>query len=394
MDDGEKLKVIDVDTHLSEPPDLWTSRAPASWRDRVPQVREDSDGVPAWVVDNQILSKPAGASSTIRRDGSKRKIWEWSITDTPPFEEVSPASYDVGERLALMDGQGVHAQLVYPNVTGFGAHRLMKLDDQDLAKAVVSIYNDAVGELQEQSNRRLFPQAIIPFWDLEASLGETRRAKHELGLTGITMTSEPHAAGLPDLLDPHWHPLWELCTDLDIPVNFHVGATEFGAEAFNRGVWPSHDAYRRIIVGSCLLELHNARVLANLLASDLPDRYPSLRWVVVESGMGWVPYVIERLEYQILETEPDDPELRLPTPPREAFHRQVYTTFWFENAGPELLLETVGFDNVMFETDFPHPTCLYPNPVEHAMKVLEPWGTDVQRKVLQDNAVRVYNLEL
>jgi predicted TIM-barrel fold metal-dependent hydrolase len=72
----------------------------------------------------------------------------------------------------------------------------------------------------------------------------------------------------------------------------------------------------------------------------------------------------------------------------------VYACFWFEDAGPGRLLEDIGFDNVMFETDFPHPTCLHPSAVEHALKVLAPWGAEVQRKVLQDNAAKLYHLPI
>jgi hypothetical protein len=72
----------------------------------------------------------------------------------------------------------------------------------------------------------------------------------------------------------------------------------------------------------------------------------------------------------------------------------VYACFWFESIAPQYTLEAIGFDNVLFETDFPHPTCLYPSPVEHGLKVLAPWGPDVQRKVMGGNAAAVYGIEL
>jgi predicted TIM-barrel fold metal-dependent hydrolase len=205
------------------------------------------------------------------------------------------------------------------------------------------------------------------------------------------MCSEPHAGGLPDLVDHHWDPLWELCTELELPINLHVGASEFGMEAFMKGVWPSLSAERRHVVGCVQIEMHNGRILSNLLTSDLLVRFPETKWVSVESGIGWIPYVIERLEYQLRDTTPDGRGFDQPMP-SELFRRQVYATFWFEDAGPSKLLEDVGFDNVMFETDFPHPTCLYPNAVEHALKVLEPWGPEVTRKVMQDNAAQLYHI--
>jgi predicted TIM-barrel fold metal-dependent hydrolase len=390
--DGSPVKVIDADTHYSEPPDLWTSRVPASLREVVPHQVRNRDGSSSWVVNGDVVLSPrAGAGSVIRKDGSKVALWDWNIEGGMHVSEVHAASHDPAVRLELMDEIGVWAQIVYPNVAGFGAHRLAKLP-ADVALLTVSTYNDAMAEMQEGSNGRLLPQMLVPFWDVDTAVTEVARAA-ELGLRGITMCSEPHAGDLPDLVDPHWDPLWELCAERNLPVNFHVGASEFGMDAFMKGVWPSLDAERRHVVGCVQIELHNARVLANLLTSDLLVRHPALQWVVVESGIGWIPYVLERLDYQLAETTPDGRGFDQPIP-SELFRRSVYSMFWFETSGPSHLLEDIGFDNVMFETDFPHPTCLHPSAVEHALTVLEPWGVEVQRKVLQDNAARVYGVPL
>jgi predicted TIM-barrel fold metal-dependent hydrolase len=389
------MKVIDADTHYSEPHDLWTSRVPASYRDKVPHVADDGKGGKCWRFNgDDLLFSSAGSASVIRKDGSKAALLDWDIQNgSMPLLQVHPASYDGKARLELMDQQGVWAHVMYPNVTGFGAHRLMALDDRQLALTILSVYNDAVAELQADSGGRLFPQALIPFWDLDAAVAEVQRATQDLKLTGITMSSEPHSAGLPDITSAHWAPLWEACESLGIPVNFHVGSSEFGKEAFEKGTWPGLDPIRKHVVGCVLLEMHNARVLANILTSDLLVRYPRLKFVSVESGIGWIPYVLERLEYQLLETSLDG-RVWGQESPSELFHRQVYSCFWFEEAGPGRTLDYIGFDNVMFESDFPHPTCLYPSPVEHALKVLEPWGPDVTRKVMSENAAKLYGIPI
>ena len=385
------LRIIDADTHWTEPGDLWTSRVPEHQRELVPHLVQDGEGTPVWLVNgDEVLAKPAGGGSVIRRDGSKIVLWDWNIEAGVDRDEISPASYDVTARLEMMDRLGIWAQIVYPNTAGFGAHKLAKLPP-DVGRLTVQVYNDAMAELQEQSGNRLFPQALVPFWDIDAAVAEVERARTALGLTGITMCSEPHAGGLPDLVERHWDPLWEACQSLDLPINFHVGASEFGMETFMKSVWPSLDHARRIVVGSVQIELHNARILSNLLVSDLLVRFPGTKWVSVESGIGWIPYVIERLEYQLLESGRDGRGLDQPSP-KELFQRQVYGMFWFEDLAPRKLLQDIGVDNVMFETDFPHPTCLYPSAREHALEVTAHWGAEVQRKVLHDNAVRVYGL--
>ena len=395
----EGLKVIDADTHYSEPHDLWTSRVPASMKERVPHVIKDSEGKAAWLVNgDDILQKPAGAAAVIRKDGTKKSYWENTIAKSMPIEEVTVAAYDPKERLTVMDNMGIYAATVYANVAGFGANRFAKITDPELALLCVSIYNDAVAEFASQGDGRLYPMALVPFWDIDAAVKEVERAATELGLHGIIMCSEPHAMpGLPDLIHSHWNPLWEVCTAYKLPVNFHVGASDFGTDQFNKGTWPSNDFYRRRVTGNALMEMHNGRILANLLTSTLLDRYPELKWVLVESGISWIPYILERLEWQLLESEPDDPSLRLPSP-TEQLHRHVYNCFWFEEIGPSRLLDRIGFDNVFFETDFPHPTCLYfgedTSAVQRALKALEPWGPEVVRKVMSENAAKTYNIPI
>jgi predicted TIM-barrel fold metal-dependent hydrolase len=388
--DGTPIKVIDTDTHYSEPADLWTARVPAKWRELVPHQVPRDDGGHAWVVNgDEVLSPRAGAGSVILKDLTKVGLWDWDIQGGSHVSEVHEASWEPKARVALMDDIGVWAQIIYPNVAGFGGHKLMKLPSET-SRLIVETYNDAMAEMQQGSGGRLLPQALIPFWDIDLAAAEAARAAG-LGLKGIVRCSEPHAGGLPDLVDRHWDPLWEVCSDLGLPINLHVGASEFGMEAFMKGVWPSLDSHRRHVVGCVQIELHNSRILSNLLTSDLLVRWPDTKWVSVESGIGWIPYVIERLEYQLRDTTPDGRGFDQPFP-SELFRRQVYATFWFEEAGPSRLLEDVGFDNVMFETDFPHPTCLFPSAVEHAMRVLAPWGPEVQRKVMQDNAAKLYGI--
>jgi predicted TIM-barrel fold metal-dependent hydrolase len=384
------MKVVDADSHITEQSDLWTSRVAKSDRDRVPRRVRDANGRDTWYYNgDEIFARPAGASSVIKKDGNKKSFWDWNIEGGMQWDEVDVGSYDVTARLKVLDEMGIWAQIVYPNTAGFGANKLVNIEDRSLSLLIAETYNTAMAEMQEESGQRLFPMALVPFWDLEASIKEVTRTCGDLGLRGIAMCSEPQAGGLPSLVDPYWNPLWDVCTDLDVVINFHVGASEFGMEAFLKGAWPGQDHYRRLVVGSAMIELHNARVVANLLTSDLLDRYPRLKWVSVESGIGWIPYLLERLEYQLLESQQDG---KVITSPTQQFRDHVYACFWFEEMGPSRLLDRIGFDNVLFETDYPHPTCLYPSPVQHGIKQLAPWGPEVTRKVMSENAIKLYRL--
>ena len=150
---------------------------------------------------------------------------------------------------------------------------------------------------------------------------------------------------------------------------------------------------QKLAIGAAMMYLTNARILANVIYSGLLERHPALRMVSVESGIGWIPFVLESLDHQLNETAPGTMDY-LSMMPSEYFRRQMYACFWFEERDVVTMLPRVGVDNVLFETDFPHPTCLYPDSLEHAARSLEGVDAEVRRKVLQDNAAALYRIEL
>jgi predicted TIM-barrel fold metal-dependent hydrolase len=245
-------------------------------------------------------------------------------------------------------------------------------------------------ELQEQGRDRLFPMALLPWWDIEASVAEAERAA-SLGLRGVNMTSDPQQGGAPDLGSPAWDPLWHVCADLGLPVNFHIGASETSLAWFGSSPWPSNGDDAKLAIGSSMMYLTNARVLANLIISGVLERHPRLKFVSVESGIGWIPFVLESLTHQLGETSPGALD-HLSLTPLEYFRRQLYACFWFEKDDVARTVDRLGADNILFETDFPHPTCLYPDSLAMAAAGLDQLTEEVRRKVLQDNAASLYRI--
>jgi predicted TIM-barrel fold metal-dependent hydrolase len=140
--------------------------------------------------------------------------------------------------------------------------------------------------------------------------------------------------------------------------------------------------------------MSNVRILSNLCMSDIFDRYPKLKVVSAESGIGWVPFQLESLDFQYAETVTNDEERayakRLPS---EYFRDHIYVMFWFEKNAVKLI-EDIGVENVLVETDIPHPTCLYPGPREHFETVLANESAYLIERVLRDNAVELYGIDL
>jgi predicted TIM-barrel fold metal-dependent hydrolase len=386
-----EIKVIDVDTHLSEPADLWTTRAPAKYKDRVPQMRKVGERM-VWMIDGQH-SIGIGAASVVYGDDTKARNMSFSIWNV---DEVHPACSRTKERLEFMDRDGIYAQVVYPNVLGFGGQlrgdaMKVKIDD-DLRLISTKIYNDAMAEMQAESNGRLLPMALLPWWDVKEAVAEAERC-HAMGLKGVNINSDPHTHAMQDLSGDAWKPLWELCSDKELPVNFHIGASDASMDWFGSSPWPSFSPEKKLAVGSTMMFISNARVICNLIVSGMLERYPKLKFVSVESGIGWIPFILEGLEYEIYEAGADvDKTLSLT--PLEYFRRQIYGCFWFEKRGLPEQIRRLGVDNCMFETDFPHPTCLYPTPLQEAAKALEGLTPEETRKVMSGNAAKLYKIPL
>ncbi len=375
----EAIPVIDVDTHFTEPPDLWTSRAPAQLRDAAPRVVRDAQGRDQWVAGGGRPLAPVGYC-VVARDGSKAG---GRIT-LDRFDDIHPAASDPAARLAFMDEHGIAAQILYPNVLGFTGSFVLNLEDSALREFCVGAYNDAIAEVQARGGGRLLPQAVLPIWDLTAALRELDRCHTRLGLSGIVLTDSPEVWGLPTLSDPHWDPLWSAAQERGLPINFHIG----GGGAMGT-VWSGMSEPAAIATMSVLADVGNIRCVANLIFSGLLDRYPTLRFVSVESGVGWLPFVLELCEYQFDENRVTNLALR----PRDYFRRQIYASYWFES-DVATAIDKLGADNLMFETDFPHPTCLYPGIRAQIDATLGSLPERIQRKVLCENAARLYGIDL
>lgn len=383
------IKVIDADTHWTEPHDLWTSRVTGTLRERVPQVKM-LNGQMSWIIDgDKSIGTGAHPNSAILKDGSKVRALDRFLQ--LKFADVHPASSSLRERLAVMDEAGVYAQIVYPNILGFGGQAAAKVDPA-LRLVCVQIYNDAMAEIQQQSGGRVFPMALLPWWDVNAAVKETERAA-SLGLRGININSDPHFHKdeqgnlIPDLGSPHWDPLWEICVDKSLPVNFHIGASETSIDWMGQQGWPSLSRDLRSGISGAMLFFNNGKVVSNLIFSGMLDRFPKIKFVSVESGVGWVPFLMEALDYQLIEIAEGR---KFALKPSEYFQRNFYACFWFEQNDISATLRRVGIDNVLFETDFPHPTGLYPiAKLEQRLAGLTPAERE---KVLGLNAARLYRI--
>jgi len=381
----DRYRVVDIDTHVTEPADVWTSRVPQRFGDRVPHVRR-VNGLDLWFIGGQTVGMP-GAWSAAGHTGSYPDFRK-------TYEDIPAAMSDPKARLAFLDEEGIWANVVYPNVGGFGAAGFLKLGEPELMLACVRAYNDWLLEWCAADRRRLVPVMATPFWDVPAAVREIERCAGR-GYRALLFCNQPQDFGLPLLRDRHWDPVWAAAQEAGFSVSFHVGGGDLAQQIQDPANIGVKANFARI---STLSFLDNGRCLVDLILSGIPHRFPSLPLVSVESGIGWIPFVLEALDWQWKNNgvTAEHPEYDLL--PSEYFRRQIYASFWFEEQGVVPALELYP-DNILFETDYPHPTCQAPGPASagthprlYAERALDGVPEGVVAKVLQDTATRLYGL--
>jgi predicted TIM-barrel fold metal-dependent hydrolase len=375
--------VIDADTHVTEPPGVWRDRLPAKWRDVGPRLVRTEAGMDCWVIGENGAPVPIGMTAVAG--------WPEPFPSAPKtIDEVPLAAYDARARLDYMDSVGIWAMALYPNVGGFGNQAFLQLGDRDLMLACVQAYNVCLSEWCSADPRRFLPIMATPFWDVDATVREIERGA-AAGHQGILFTGEPQTMGEPFLGDRHWDPLYRAAAETGLSINLHIGSGDVSA-SFPRGRVKAHGFGATLVNTSIDLFLGNALQVTDLLLSGVLPRHPDVRFVSVESGIGWVPFVLESTDYcfQYSTMRTDQPEYVLR--PSDYFRRQVYACTFFEANAPRRDLDAIGADNVMFETDYPHPVCLYGNVREKIDEAFGDLPAATRRKILWDNAARLYGV--
>jgi uncharacterized protein len=387
--DVRDIPIIDTDTHVVEPPDLWTSRVSSKWGDLVPHVAWDAEKEEeAWYSGGQRL----GAVGAPAMAG-------WP--EHPPyhprrFEDTDPASWDATQRAAVMDRYGIKAQILYPNVAVFDAKSIVKMGDTELQLACIRAYNDFLVDFGDEQPGRFIAVAALPFWDLDATLAEIERCA-EIGHKGIVFTQDPSYFGLPELTDRYWDTMWRSAEEKGLPVNFHIASGDL--DPFNVG-HPDNGPHANYAAMGVSFFLANAKTIAQLVTGGICHRFPELNFVSVESGIGWIPFALAALDWQWQNcgVAKEHPEYDLL--PSEYFRRQIYGCFWFERDTALSAIDQLGANNIMYETDFPHPTSMSPGPAsiaerpdDYVRAVFADLDEPAVRKILHDNAARIYHLD-
>jgi predicted TIM-barrel fold metal-dependent hydrolase len=370
--------LVSVDDHVIEPRHTFVDHIEAKYREVAPRVVEQSPGIEGWLWEGKFEPIAVQGNANTRHFRGE-EAGQGDDLFSRCYADMIPGAYDVHERVRCMDEDGVHAQLLFPQFPRFGGTRFLEADDQDYATACVRAWNDwMLDEWCAAYPQRFIPHAILPIWDVELCVAEMQRVAAK-GARGIAFIENPYPLGLPSFISGAWEPVFACAQDTQLVLDMHIGTSS------GLLIQPSPDASPS--VGIALCGVNSMSALGDLLYSGQLDAYPGCRIALSEGGAGWVPYVLERLDYTWERSRYSG--VNATTPPSEAFQRQ----FWVCMVADRYAIvnrHLIGLDKLMWESDFPHNDSNWPN----SRKVLEEAVVDVPaeeaRMIGETNARSLY----
>lgn len=352
----DELILLSIDDHFIEPPDLFERHLPERYRADAPRLVHD--GIDRWVFQGTSVGVP-GLNAVCSWPKE-----EWSL-DPCTLAEMRPSAYDVHARVRDMNANGMLAGMNFPTFPGFAGAHLARLPDRDLTNAVIAAYNDyLIDELVGSYPGRFIPMAILPFFDIDASVAEVHRVAAK-GAVAVSLPETPYGLDLPDFSTGHWDPLFAALCEHDMVACMHIGG---GFGLIKRPPTVSVDDL--IVLAPQVMTI----TCADIMLSGLLRRFPTLRIALSEGGIGWIPFFLDRMERHVENhrwTHLD----KLPTgkTPTEVF-RDHFLACFITDPSALRLRDRIGVESIAWECDFPHSDCTWPKSPEMLLGELDAAG--------------------
>jgi predicted TIM-barrel fold metal-dependent hydrolase len=339
----ESMKLISVDDHLIEHPRVWQDRLPAAYRDAGPRIVETPEGHHVWMYEGRRYLN-IGLNAVAGKD--PREFGRNPVR----YDEMLPGCYDPVERIKDMDLDGVWAALAFPTFPRFAGTTFNEGDDPTLALLCVKAYNDFVlDEWSPAGGGRLPGLVTLPFWDLEASIAEVHRTAAK-GAKGVSFPENPVPLGQPSFHSDHWDPMLSAIEECDLPLCMHFGTSrEIPTTA--------PDAPDAVFIS--LMAVNSMKAMSDLLFSPIFHRHSKLKVALSEGGIGWMPYLLERID-DTWERHRFYQNIHQTIRPSDLFRQHIWGCYISDHFGVEQR-HAIGIDRIMWEADYPHSDSHWPN---------------------------------
>jgi len=375
-------KRISADCHLDLiwlPPDLFTSEAPQELKGRMPFVTDGPRGK-EWVASNGAsfgLVGGVGSAGQPYIPGKQSRAD--SMAETGLYEDGKKGLRRPGDpdlRVKELDRDGVDAEVIY-GVLAAAA----KLNDREAGVEMLRIYNDFIREFCMHYPDRHIGLACLPYGDVEAAAAEVRRVA-KMGIKGVELSC---SWDMTPMWHPIWDPLWEAINEVQLPLHFHTFPS---VDPKLRAQHTGDTLLALRYSGICLFQMTLGSILTALMGAAVFERFPNLRVVFGESGIGWIPYLLDRMDYEYQDQYRD---LKLKLLPSEYWRRQCKATFQFDRIGTKLV-DDMGVETLMWGSDYPHPDGIWPDSSKYIADQFGQLPPEVVHKITCENAGKLYGL--
>jgi predicted TIM-barrel fold metal-dependent hydrolase len=341
--DLDDLILVSVDDHIIEPPDVFARQLPSKWADDAPTLVQRPDGTIVWRYQGTQVATLA-LNAVVGRNPDELGY------EPTSYSEIRTGCYDVRERIRDMNAAGVLASMCFPSFPGFAGRLFIEAPDKALSAVMLRAYNDwHIHEWCGAAPGRFLPLAIGPLWDPELMADEVHRVA-ALGCHAMTFSENPDRLGLPSLHTDFWDPFWKACCDTGCVPCIHIGSS-------SELTMTSMDA--PVDVVTTLAPFAIMKCATDLIWSSIFRKFPDLKVALSEGGIGWIPYLLDRVDRNYLRhrhwTGQDFGD-RLPS---EVFRSHVLTCFIQDPVGLANR-ERIGVENIMWECDYPHGDSIWP----------------------------------
>jgi predicted TIM-barrel fold metal-dependent hydrolase len=366
------MRIISADDHVNPPATIYSERLPRDLRDRAPRVERRGD---REVVVFEGTEKPfSNLQGSAGVDAKSIEVWSKS-------KKVGRrGGWDPAARIEDMDLDGVDAQVLFGSGDGGGIE--IRSENRPLRFAMMQVYNDWLAEHCKAYPKRTVGIAEIPHWDIELAIAEAKRAA-KLGLRGVLISAIPAYQDSPPedkpYTDPYYEPLWSALEELRMPINMHLGT-----KPLTRGLLGN------IMVQVSVNKSMMSEPIASFIFSGVLMRHPELKLVSVESGIGWMAFLVPWMD-ATWNKHRHHTQSKLEEPPSFYFHRQVFGTFIDDVVGVRNR-DIIGVDNIMWSSDYPHINSSWPNSREYIEKHFGDVPEAERAKMVGGNAAHVYGL--
>ncbi len=367
---AKQYTLISADSHINEPPDLFTSRVRARFRDRAPRIERFEQG-DAWVMEGSSTPINFGNNANGGMPQEKRTPWmRW--------EEIRRGGYDPAARLLEQAQDGVEAEVLFP--TPRVSHNVFANNrDREFHLDCIRAYNDWLSGYASHAPDRLLGIAMIPTTGVEDAVAELTRSMALPGIRGVLLGRYPQG-GLSTA--PEDEPFWARAAELGAPVHVHVSLA---------AVMSDEDPDRKKAGARGELRHLDASLRTyEVILTGVFDRHPKLDVVFAEVDCGWIPYVKEQFDNRFHRRQKND-RPPIANPPSHYFDHNIATTYVTDSFGIANR-HRIGVERIMWSSDFPHGGTDWPN--SRRQIEVDFAGVDARERhaILAGTAARIYGL--